>query len=435
MKRLVLLLLVGFATSIWAQDTIRHGDPYYLFHPMPDTLNNVNGTDVFFTRGLALPLTFFVPETPMLIYGIAGTIQNRWVDDTNYHRTAVLFEKEGSIFQLTDSVQRRPSTAKHQLLYEGTNGSNGPYRQAVDIEEYYFDQPLWVTDTFFIGFHRLYHDSIKYGFDSSIPQMITYHVPPTQSVLLDITIFQNRSGSNGTPLEAMVLRCDAFTPLGIGQSPDYDNCRFPIIPYSVYGGCYPIVGFHCNKRPRKPQLLNIEATRISLTWSTSMDGIYEIAVCEGGEPVTSAFRHYRSSDRRIVVDSLIPEHAYSFWVREACIFSTASYDTLLWSPWSATSLDLTTRAQTGIYTVGDYDFTLTPNPVHDRATISSPEPIEEVRVVDMHGRQVEAPTLRFQGEAGGQVQLDVGGLPAGVYFVHIVANGGQQAACRRLIKY
>ena len=437
MKKVVLLLLVACAASSWAQDTIRYGDPWYMFRPMPSMLFTTNynsdGTYNVFHEHNGANIALFVTETPVLVYGVAVTIHDRWLDDTNYHRTAFIFKYMDVSYRLMDSTQRRPTTPKHQLLYEGTNGTAGAYRQSVPVEEYYFDYPVWVTDTFFVGFHRMYHDSIRYGISWDFPQMLIDD-PENPEVWLDqYSICGNVVDSSGVPIEQQVLRCDEFTLAQSGQSSDYTNCSIRLANYHNYGGIYPIVGFHCNKRPRKPPIMRIEATKVTFTWPEHMDGTYEMAVCERGEPVDAAFRRYVSSDRMMVFDSLIPEHPYSFWVREACIFSTASYDTLLWSPWSTTSVDITTTELEGVRVVDDFVFTLTPNPVRDRVTVTSPVPIGEVRVMDMQGRQVAThPSLEGMN---GQVQLDVSELPVGVYFVHVVSTDGQQAASRRLIKF
>jgi hypothetical protein len=62
-----------------------------------------------------------------------------------------------------------------------------------------------------------------------------------------------------------------------------------------------------------------------------------------------------------------------------------------------------------------------PNPVTDFVNISTDGSAELVAIYDLHGR------LMLSEKPGGEsVRLDVSGLPAGFYWLHVIESGSQK---------
>lgn len=61
-----------------------------------------------------------------------------------------------------------------------------------------------------------------------------------------------------------------------------------------------------------------------------------------------------------------------------------------------------------------------PNPATDFIHVSTDGPVERVSVYDLHGRLVRA-----EQPAGDSFRLDISGLPAGLYWLHVIEKGGQ----------
>jgi hypothetical protein len=63
-----------------------------------------------------------------------------------------------------------------------------------------------------------------------------------------------------------------------------------------------------------------------------------------------------------------------------------------------------------------------PNPATDRLTVTLPDGggVSEIQVLDMLGRV----RITATAQAGGQISLSVGDLPAGNYIVRVSSNGG-----------
>lgn len=61
-----------------------------------------------------------------------------------------------------------------------------------------------------------------------------------------------------------------------------------------------------------------------------------------------------------------------------------------------------------------------PNPATDFIHVSADGPVERVSVYDLHGR-----LMRAEQPAGDSFRLDISGLPAGLYWLHVTEKGGQ----------
>ena len=113
------------------------------------------------------------------------------------------------------------------------------------------------------------------------------------------------------------------------------------------------------------------------------------------------------------------------WVRKACRYTTAGYDTTVWSGWSQPAIFRTV----GIGEIADGDdFSVNPNPASGSVGITLPQSIAgaTLELCDLAGR-----TLSVHPLAGTHLSLDISRLPAGTYLLKLVSPRG--ISTRRLI--
>jgi hypothetical protein len=160
--------------------------------------------------------------------------------------------------------------------------------------------------------------------------------------------------------------------------------------------------------------------------------VYQLSVGDfGTSPDDGTIITVPANDDRYTFDSLSPDVYHSVWVRKACRYTTPGYDTLVWSDWG---LPVTFRTNggsgsEGIATASGCDFAVGPNPAHGstRVTLSQEAAAgTELTLCDLQGR-----ALRRYSLQGASLTLDLEGLPAGVYLLHLVAPDGM--AIRRLV--
>ena len=118
---------------------------------------------------------------------------------------------------------------------------------------------------------------------------------------------------------------------------------------------------------------------------------------------------------------------------KSCRYTTAGYDTIVWSDWSqpVTVGDTSAGGGSGnsIADVeGNAAFTLAPNPAHGTVVLTLAETAEgaELTLCDLGGRE-----LRRVQVAGATHSLDVSALPTGVYLLKLTTPQG--VAIRRLL--
>ena len=136
------------------------------------------------------------------------------------------------------------------------------------------------------------------------------------------------------------------------------------------------------------------------------------------------------STNSYTVTGLTPNTAYDFWVSTRCSDDVTSTV-------SASLTNIRTLEELGVNTIGDtrFSFTLTPNPAKGStmlviaAPAASASGLYTVTVTDLAGRDVATHQLQCSGGCRTTLQLD--GLSAGAYFVHVKGQFG--SAVRKLI--
>ena len=136
------------------------------------------------------------------------------------------------------------------------------------------------------------------------------------------------------------------------------------------------------------------------------------------------------STNSYTVTGLTPNTAYDFWVSTRCSDDVTSTV-------SASLTNIRTLEELGVSAMGDtrFSFTLTPNPAKGStmlviaAPAASASGLYTVTVTDLAGRDVATHQLQCSGGCRTTLQLD--GLSAGAYFVHVKGQFG--SAVRKLI--
>ena len=141
---------------------------------------------------------------------------------------------------------------------------------------------------------------------------------------------------------------------------------------------------------------------VTVSWlATSDTGLYQLSLGPYGSDPDSGMI-VTPTDTFYTFTGLLPDTIYSAWVRKACRYTTAGYDTLVWSDWSRPVIF---RAAVGIGEVDDYTLQVT---THDgRIAVQGLTAGQRAEVYDMKGCRVAVLT------ADGLTPP----LPQGVYMI------------------
>ena len=143
-------------------------------------------------------------------------------------------------------------------------------------------------------------------------------------------------------------------------------------------------------------------------------------------PSPSVDHHFRTVGTRYYHEALIPP-----------LVSTATQfhrygSSNQWQPWSGPGVSYRVDITLGIETATHTVMSLHPNPVKDRASLTSNQLFSGSRIVlaDASGRYIRSwgPTT-----GGSSIELDLSGLETGYYMAHVVSASGLRS-CTRLCK-
>lgn len=410
-NKLIILLFLAFTAPLWGQgflDTIRRDDTCYMFNPYLNA-DGEEEVEAWYPSGAFAQL--YVPDGPTTLYGISVLLPAEGVNNPHYHFSMALYKKTNGMFRLTDSVERNLPMPKIYFNYYGHERSGAWFSDFFVGEEFYFDHPVTVTDSFFIVQNDVRLDTEPLPRFLGIPSICNIVTTPWLNgypyVLINNSILK--------------IGCHEFT-ISTNHA-NYENCEYQLQYYNIWGGLFPITGFHCKRTPRFPAVETSTPTYAVVRWVFGGAPEYEVSVGDYDKPVDSAFAHYIVNDIHCRIDSLEPGHHYGVWVRQSCHYSTAGYDTVVWSPWS-NMVDLTTPV--GIEGASSTALTMGPNPAHELVQLTAQESMHSISLTDMAGREILQ-----RSEAGTHCVLDLSTLPAGIYIVRVVTDSGQ--SLRRLI--
>ena len=385
--------------------------PYYLFErPCPtdgvlisDPTDNFVELDSVEFRGVR-----YYSQQPILVYGIAS------MGNTNYERYqfAVARLSKNNGIEIFTYLQSTPS---HNYDRGPMRYMYLPYRHnqsylCVELHEEYFDQPVIVEDTFYVGIVRDFSISCH---GSTFPHGLAPDTIIRNSPPLDNLLYWGQ-GKRFYPYTTRRYFWGGF---------------FPII--HPYDGdslvCDPVKNFHLVQRgPSYPTFAWDTSSQLEQDWFQLQYAPYGSGNWRTVETTEPSLR---------VVASFDPSIYYQARIRAVCHHVCPGHDTVLYSTWSDTIRFYTGSTEPTDITLveGRADlFTLMPNPARGEVTVELGGSVDGKGVLtltDGLGREV-----LWQSAVNGQqsvVSISLKEFPSGVYFVTLRTE--KYTATRKLV--
>lgn len=162
----------------------------------------------------------------------------------------------------------------------------------------------------------------------------------------------------------------------------------------------------------------------TLSWHSQFSHIgYEVAYIPEGGSWDDAVS-LETSDTSATI-TLPDDHCYQFRLRGLCDGRREAT-----SPWSD---PVTLCPEVGIADVEHLTAAITPNPTTGMVRITSSEPMRQVVIYDLSGKEVYGSTVDGQRPTASEIELDISTLPEGSYIVKITTTTGHTLH-RKLIK-
>ena len=375
----VFFVFLLFMSMAHAQDTVSEGDPWYLFNPHVSLIGTTYHNPPSGNAGVLNQIQQYIKkDSGIVVYGIATTATAFPFNiETVYPPTMILYRHRAAgnppSIAFVDSANAYHNMYKSCFFYYeyDNNGYFGGYPIA-PCHEFYFNTPHPLDntcDTFYISTNwpqELYLNWRNWFYQEQNGDMdkwycLIFGLPQTQQTWW--------------------------------VSVAVDSIMGPYSSSIVWGGIFPIVKLRCVS----PRLwLSEQGYRTTtVAWrQNDTPEQYQLAIGHCGSMPDSGTSVY-TTDTTYTFTDLEPDTCYSVWVRKACRYTTAGYDTVVWSNWS-NELIFTT---VGIDEVEGQGVRI--HSVGNTIVVEGAEG-KEVRVYDMMGREV-------RNEA----------LPAGVYMVRV----------------
>ena len=452
-------------------DTVRYGDSCWLFNNtqathrlypndmfyMNDTLtddgflSNISSThnvphqlsacswDLIPTG--IYPMTLlqeFVLEEPTDLYGIAITmgLREKLVHDPI---SAVLYHKnEAGQMQRLDSVPWNPSWhlphARFEYVaafdlecYRNTSWWNDTVRTYAPVYKYYFDTPHYgLIDTIYVGFYFDYdsarslgefHSQVMYGEYVWDPLVSDENNP----YFMNQTCWMLRiyDGAwlyhSGDSVNEAYQWDHAYSFID-------NNLRF------LADGVFPIVEpkvvdtIPACEVPDSLHIMMQNGDYLILEWAEAPHSLgYQLSYGDfRNDPDSNHIESLAVNRKAFRIDTGI---YYAARVRSQCSHSCPVHDTLVWSDWSEPVFfyagTMPDTATVGIAEVERLSVLISPNPTSGRVNIRASEPMRQVAVYDMAGKEVfEAESVVPKPEW----DLDLSSLPSGSYIVKVTTK-------------
>lgn len=455
MKRIIvfLSLLLPLATqaqhSLYHQvgDTIEHRFPiYYYYNWWPDTLlhydtsmshaslrcfpylniSNESDLEIGVSSRANEYAQYYYTNTPLKIIGIAAAYL-KTVNDHNFEETNEILPvdeylriykpRADSMFLLKDilidKMSRYDSTRllKTEAQDDSCTGNyccNAcpyiHYFTYVPVHEYYFDDTLTITDSFYVGFTSLstatYEDFLIHP--RPIIRLRPYY----------LKIFDERDGAPDS--------CGCPAPSYWSKFKIHDNVRgWWGTYYNQYVMIYPIIAidtaeyFYCP--PVKSVYLDsVTENSATIHWDgDSRNTVYEVSYALSGSPAGYG-TVIQVADTFCTITGIETRDVYVAYVRAIC----HAHDSVYYTEWSDRtylydwSWDDTTAIRTG--DSSPLHCTIHPNPATQKVTIAASDDINEVEIFDMQGRRMHSFPCK-----GDSLTLDISSWERGTYMLHI----------------
>jgi hypothetical protein len=269
-------------------------------------------------------------------------------------------------------------------------------RTYIPILEVYFDKPITVTDTFFVGVTNNYY------FDK--PDFLHFYNVPIGYIAINPTLRWYNNGPRGLialpPREQQGVLEWIYGPI---------SHEFPII-WAIFDTtgmgltppdtCREVENFSCS----------VFGDMVRLSWDDTVHDEWQLAWgLASSSPDSYRLMPLRNTYK--VLEGLEHNVRYAARVRAKCPNGNTSEwsDTIqfmLGSEWVESPVGRSTRVM--------------PNPTHGKALVVSDYPIRSIEVYGVDGRKMQEQT-----GTGREETIDLSALPKGTYIVHVVTSDGK----------
>lgn len=404
MKKIIIFLLSVVAVPVISlgQDTLVNPSPYLLYSSClyPDSVANI-------TRNLQNPFMYAIEnygEGRHTIYGIAVTAKFPIPDKSKL----TYYERHNDTVTLVDSIE----------------GSTVPYPIDYHIK-HYNSHWCWVFDTCEPKLDTL--PCFLYLFDTPHKNVDTFYVGlkaprSTWEDTNQISLFGTVMA--GTPDSI------PFFPNSIGQTwmiiNDDDDALSALLPlYYRFknvgsGQLYPLIGLPCTA-PQAPSV-SAEGDSLRMEWD-NVGEFYQLNFRNTDTDSTVLVSDTLADNHHTLSDRLFEAGNYEVRLRKACRYTTATYNTLVWSEWSnPTAFAVSAHAGiTPLTPSQTLSFSLLPNPARGSVTIVMDEPSgsgngeRQLTLLDLQGREIAT----ISHLSGNTFSLDLGPLAPGTYLIRL----------------
>lgn len=481
MKKIVALISFIIATAgVIAQDTVKMDTPHYLMHNTDDSLHffpryinslaqsaypnfpyhylyaNFPYNDLFFANENLYHtwyyLSLYAPaDREGYIYGIALTAENLpeeshlrhtapylalyEVSNHFYDSTFMIDPVDCQILNLIDTLSlfenRKQRVFEYDIsgLYSPSEGHwiHPPEIHYVTNTELYFNKPYPLSalaDSFYVALVWPKERRDKYNsFFSEIYDSLKFY-PCLGETRLNLWGeswgMAEFSSSNPPCLSNNINSHDIIN----GDSLIVYNRIYDPVYYRPWGVIFPITGLRCSA-PKAKLVERGNGTATVSWWQAEAGEVYQTAIGRYMDGIDSATVAHPINDTVYTFSDIEPDVPMGVWVRKACRYTTAAYDTLVWSDWSQPVVFRTV----GIHEVADGDdFSVTPNPACATAAVALPPSADGGRLLlcDLAGR-----TLAEHTVSGQRMELNIATLHPGAYLLKLVTPRG--ISTRRLL--
>ena len=366
-------------------------------------------------------LMSYYSKDPVTVYGVAIAMDSMDCDTLKIvGLQGTIAKRTGGVMSLLDTAVADSGVNVNRFCFSLV-GNGVLYEQYVPLYEFYFDHPIVVSDTFWVGYFRSC-DSCYYSYYQ--------------------TGFYCTLGDSINPSDV----CSDPRP-GIYHQ---QGCWVPFVPMAPRPGWFPILQ-PCP--PPELRLDNVDDLTKVFSWDGDVQDTFQLAVSEYQHPADSGTL-YNLSDTTITLFNGLRETMLAARVRVKCTPNEAKCPSVnYWSPWSepvlfyfgsvapdtthfdTTQIDTTHIDTTHIDTTNiglqqvendDIDITLTPNPTTERVTVSAMG-MQSVELLAVDGTVI----LHHEGLHQDEYHLALKGLAAGLYMVRVSTPLG--TATRRLL--
>ena len=397
-KDIAIVLLFLFTLAATAQDTVRRGDPWYMFKN-PGNLWSISAGHG--TAGNNMMLYYGNNPDSIMVYGVAVT--------QNY--IAVEEDRAREAITMTPTVM---------LLRQDSYG-NPPTVSLIDsanvlglIKKCWFRYPFsrMEKDSLVKPCYEYYFDT-PHGFALPVDSFyVSRYWPVERYVNLEQWFRTLPVLPHPSPFEHFYGTIEDVSSLGISFEYWASIASFGADPFAfmqthsnssefnLWGYIFPIINLRCTA-PHL-YLAGREGDAATVSWWQAEAGeAYQLSLgTYGGNPDSGML--VTPADTFHTFTGLQPDTIYQAWVRKACRYTTAGYDTLVWSDWSQ---PLVFRASVGIDEVDDDGLRVTVQ--GGCIAVQGLAAGERAEVYDMKGCRVA--TLEADGRTAP--------LPQGVYML------------------